>query len=854
MKVLPAIKTCLSFFGVGVLVRYLRSVREDKAKREAWTTFFVVLLAFSFSVFCRTIWLEWASGQSRFLWNGSLMIATNDGYYFAEGARDLLNGSIFSPANQPNDLSPVHEGLSILTYFSVLLINFFVTILNFFIGICNYFLDFFYLEITPLEKANVDTIFAAFPAFFSSVVAIPLVLIGRELGSRALGLVAAVLASLSATYYRRTMAGFYDTDVLVIGLPCVLMYGFVRMATKKDLTALMTIFVSSAVSIWFYKQSFVICGAMSGLFLLYTLAFERKNKLFYLAFFLSLIGESNLFLSVKLLLAVAFFISFKINREVFYKNAIFTLIALSALALLATNDLIDMIRYRVIAYITRTSTVVANTPFYFLDVNTTISEVGRVNFLTIMRELCSTVPLFVMSMFGLFLLCIKRPVFLLSLPFLVLALISFKAGMRFIMYGVVPASFGLAYLFFSFYQMALGKFDGGRIFGYLNSKIPMKVVGFVMLCVVSVAVVADFYVLGGAKFNWTSNSLDVGRVDFGLRLSLVFDVVVACVLFAAFQKRKRGVLAVASVLLCGVCSVLSVNPWLGNLRNYFVGTVLHPNEIRVLADLKKRAGREDYVISWWDYGYPIRYYADTKTLVDGAKHSGSQNFAVSYIFLQSQVQAANLARLDVEYTEKAFRERSQLTNIYGTNLADIASDYTNDNINDLLNRELLRRDLKLPEKTRDVYIYIPQSIIRIARTVFLFSRRDITNGDSWGAPYYFGGDFKLENDVFKFNESGKFEVFKKDVTFKVNDTGPHKLNKFVTISYPNNKFKKEVLEGDPNSKYYAIHLSNYGKIFVMEKAVYESTFVKLFMLEEYDPELFEPVSVNAWAKVYKLKK
>ena len=71
-----------------------------------------------------------------------------------------------------------------------------------------------------------------------------------------------------------------------------------------------------------------------------------------------------------------------------------------------------------------------------------------------------------------------------------------------------------------------------------------------------------------------------------------------------------------------------------HIDSYRVPTVFNADEVKVLNKLKDIAQREDYVVSWWDYGYPLRYYADVKTLVDGGKHSGVVNFPVSYMLKQ----------------------------------------------------------------------------------------------------------------------------------------------------------------------------------------------------------------------------
>jgi dolichyl-diphosphooligosaccharide--protein glycosyltransferase/undecaprenyl-diphosphooligosaccharide--protein glycosyltransferase len=65
------------------------------------TLLMFIVIAYLFSLSMRYIWvLDFQSVES-FHWNNALMINTNDGYYFAEGARDILSGH-----HQNNDLSP----------------------------------------------------------------------------------------------------------------------------------------------------------------------------------------------------------------------------------------------------------------------------------------------------------------------------------------------------------------------------------------------------------------------------------------------------------------------------------------------------------------------------------------------------------------------------------------------------------------------------------------------------------------------------------------------------------------------------------------------------------------------------
>ena len=145
----------------------------------------MIAIAFIFSVVCRLYWINWANNYPYFMFNSQLMINTNDGYSFAEGARDLIAGF-----HQENDLSYVWNPLSKITAFLA--------------------------QILPFKF---ETIILYMSVFFASLVVIPIVLIGYELGASRAGLIAALVGSIANSYYNRTMAGYYDTDMLNIVLP-----------------------------------------------------------------------------------------------------------------------------------------------------------------------------------------------------------------------------------------------------------------------------------------------------------------------------------------------------------------------------------------------------------------------------------------------------------------------------------------------------------------------------------------------------------------------------------------------------------------------------------------------------------
>lgn len=143
----------------------LRTLFDWRTLIKSKTILFIIL-AFAFGVFCRLEWVVYANGINEFFHNGEIMVNTNDGYYYAEGARDLLAGF-----HQDNDFSPTHTPLSKLIY---LIASF---------GIFKFESILLYLSV-----------------FCSSFIVVPLVLMGREIGDKTSGFVAALIAVITNSY------------------------------------------------------------------------------------------------------------------------------------------------------------------------------------------------------------------------------------------------------------------------------------------------------------------------------------------------------------------------------------------------------------------------------------------------------------------------------------------------------------------------------------------------------------------------------------------------------------------------------------------------------------------------------
>jgi undecaprenyl-diphosphooligosaccharide--protein glycosyltransferase len=71
---------------------------------------FYILLAYIFNIWVRFIYVDIINQIPSWYYNGTYIINNPDGLYYAEGARDYINGF-----HQKNDLSPIGNITSIFT-------------------------------------------------------------------------------------------------------------------------------------------------------------------------------------------------------------------------------------------------------------------------------------------------------------------------------------------------------------------------------------------------------------------------------------------------------------------------------------------------------------------------------------------------------------------------------------------------------------------------------------------------------------------------------------------------------------------------------------------------------------------
>lgn len=693
-------------------------------KQRISITFVVlfILIAYLFSLSIRYIWVAEFQGMEQFRWNNELMINTNDGYYFAEGARDILAGS-----HEANDLSPVNEPISLLTAW-----------------------------LSKIFPGSFETLILYMPSIFGSLIVVPIILIGRTLGQTGIGFIAALLAGITHSYYNRTMVGYYDTDMLTIVLPLFALYAIIIAITYQRNRYLIPITFAFALNQWWYPQSYSLNSAILVITLLYALIFERKNHYFYKISLFIIIGILSLPIWIKIGIAFAIFAFFHYKPSLDQKW--FWGVFGAVIALYFFTGGIDPIWGQLKGYLFRES-VSNEGGLHFYNVAQTVREAGNIPF-NVFAERISGHPItFVLGVIGYIMALIAYRPLLITLPLIGLGFIAMNAGLRFTIYAVAPIAIGYAYLLF-----------------VITKPIDKQWLRYIALATFTGAAIYPNYL---------------------------------------------------------------------HIKEYMTPTVFTAKEVSTLDQLGKLSHPEDYVITWWDYGYPIRYYSNVKTLVDGGKHSGDVNYPASYVLTQPQQNAAAMARLSVEYTEQSFENNKSAI------IAEMLKKYKADSIDDMM-VSLALNPVSMPKATRDIYLYLPLRMMDILPTVTLFSYLDLKKPDNaLQQPFFYmtqqfqdtGKNVELGNNLSIVKEKNMLKLGNQEVPIK----------SFTQIGYDQNQ-KLQINEQRFSSEgLNIIFMGSYGRFLILDDFYLNSSYIQMFIFERYDPKLFEPVILDPLSKVYKLK-
>ena len=703
-------------------------------KLNSWKiTWLFVLIAYVFSVGLRFIYIGVVDKIKAFYWHGQLMINNPDGYYYAQGARDILEKKV-------GYLAPVHTLASQLTAF---------------------FASFLHL---PL-----DTVILYIPGFLGSLVVIPVVLTGRVLGSSFVGFLAALLSGIAWSYYHRTMFGYYDTDMLVVTLPTFAVWAVLWSLKNKDLKFF---FLAPIIEIFMLDWHGGLYNIANGIFIMtfiyvLYLKFIKKEDVFKENLFL-------LFLIIPLIPSISsllkYFLVFilwgglfivKDNVKKLDKNY-FLWIVLAVYVILIAFPWIEAILHT--GYFNRNTEIEMSDIHYFSVVNT-VREAGHISWNVMVHRISGSWIGLILGVIGYILLAIRYPVILISLPMVVLGFFAMRGGLRFTIFAVPFMALGDAYLVY-----LVGRY------------------------------ISKFFI------NET------------------------------VEKFSKYIIAL--ILMGGI-----IYPNYKQIVVYIMPTVLNKNEVLVLEKLKHISNRNDFAMSWWDYGYPIRYYADVKTFVDGGRHTGNYDFPVSFALTRPELASRNMAVLDSYYTDLTDKSHQKFDIV-----KFIMKKYHLKSIDEV--EPFLSHKISLPKVKENIYYVLPLRMFNIFPTVSVFSSLDLKTGKVHQHFYVFSNNFIKRGPLVKMSNGIILDLSKGIILLGQREIP---IKKLAIVAYKRDGSLMKEIKNFNSKGLDVIYLASYHKWFIVDDFYYNSTFFQLFIFQN-TKDLFKPVIITPYVKVYKLVK
>jgi len=345
-------------------------------KERKFGTLSFILLAFIFSFLIRLIWVYQFSNFDQFFWNDQLMINTNDGYYFAEGARDILSGG-----HEVGDLSPIHEPLSILTAF-----------------------------LAKLLPMSFETLILYMPTFFGSLIVVPIILIAKIFNEEDAGFFAALIGSITVSYYNRTMTGYYDTDMLVVILPLLTVWASIYALASNNVKFLFLAPIFVILGVIWHSGVLHIANGIFAIALCYTLIFERKNPHFYRFLAIFIIALTSLHVGIQLGFIVLLNLFF-VKTEKKLTPPTVTLIALLSMSLYAVfGGYAWVARVLKSEYFARPelNDVASGYTLNYVEVLNTVREAGQIPFEVFAHRLSGGSFYFIVAVIGYMMLLYRH--------------------------------------------------------------------------------------------------------------------------------------------------------------------------------------------------------------------------------------------------------------------------------------------------------------------------------------------------------------------------------------------------------------------------------------------------------------
>jgi len=714
---------------------------------------------------------------------------------------------------------------------------------------------------------SIEQLLLWLPVYVAGLVCVPIILIGKLYRCVPWGFGAACLAGITHSYYNRTLAGYYDTDIFAITAPAFSVFFLLAASRTRSIRYLLAASISLLMGRFFYGSVQAITCSLCIGFLVYqtmilvfdalnhkqkgvsslNLIFQQLTKPFnFSVIFLIgwvLYAESwssgsqlemnpNLFylgLSIPLLVLIISFVPPLVKMangslENFYGAKVLATLSCLVLVLIGMgvfpffnlgpfsgtwSKVTGKLQgYSVVGKTGSTMNSQENA-LKFLDVKTTIREASKIPQEVVRNRILADTPT-----------C--------SCPRCMPEGLK-KAGL------VIPASIvglvGLILLMLRYWEFC----------------ITLPFIAIAYHC---------FQGNIGLRF-----TVHVGNyAAIGLVFLLGF-LAWGILKFLAKRKLESEIFRNRLTWTCwgGVLLMVAwfASPNLQHAANYHSHVVYPIETMKVLDELNQASDPNDFVVTWWDYGSGCWYYGHTRTFTSPA-HQTIDNFLSSEILRStSPIQASNLSKLKTEtYVKLQEQKLHSGESNFSTAVQAIFKDGTDEQVfyQGLLS-DSANIDFKLPEKTRDTFLFLPYEILRIFPTILSFSSRNLyfsgnegSNGSNLteppmvilrggrreGTSYVFEGGYRISRRGELLVDGKQRGSIPYGQVFEVDSNGgPARPIDHILIDGLNISLRYDASVGRR-----LVHIPHLNELIILSADTFRSSFARRYLLSSFDSKVY----------------
>jgi len=342
-------------------------------------------------------------------------------------------------------------------------------------------------------------------------------------------------------------------------------------------------------------------------------------------------------------------------------------------------------------------------------------------------------------------------------------------------------------------------------------------------------------------FLWAMVLLGFSSLEMGVRFhifatqTIAMGAVYALYSFTFLRPRFKWLTIIVGSFWMLLLTYQDLNRWNQRAKPSFTA-----HQVSVLKTIASHSTDQDFWITWWDYGWPLWYYTGMKTLIDNGKHH-QDNWVIASVLLEnSSLKAANIAH----YFHEVHRK-------YGYSQTNAALHY---GLMESKHYDLEKLLHTFESPTYDVpnnvkkYILLPYQMLTLFHTIDSFGSVDLKTGKPKAQRYYLHTEFSAEDERFITLKNGmRIDKYQGSITLNKR-TDP--IKEIINIHYPNGQKQITRHQGHPSG---LTVIKDDQLFFIMEQSVRDSMWMRMWFLEDLNPERFKRIYSDKLLKVYEVK-